>query len=121
MPFSENDFDELEALARAASQEPWQWGHSATETHEDAIKWATETIAASDATDLHMVYYGNPEIEGDTRVVAYTGNGPTSEANARYLQAAQPAHVLAMLEMLRGARREHARLLRRLQRLEKGK
>lgn len=104
------DLDRLEELARAATQEPWQWGHSGTETAEDAIQYAREvvekTYLATDRTDLWIVYVGNPDVENGTRIVAYTGNGLTSEANSRYLVAVQPRVVLDLIEQLRRAREQ---------------
>lgn len=108
---SQADLDELEALARAASQQRWEVGHSATGTLEDAVAWTERTLAQSDATDLYMVFYGDPAIEGDTRVVALTGNGPTSEANADYLYAVQPQNLLRILAAYRQIQAELTKAL----------
>ena len=98
---SRADLDEMEQVAAAASQEPWQFGHSGTETHEAAVQFATDTITKSDLTDLWMAFTGDPNVEGDTKVVALTGNGPMSEANAAYLVTFQPRNMLNLLWLLR--------------------
>lgn len=105
--FTQEGLDELERLATAATQEPWGWGHSGTETVEDAIRFAAEVVEKSymitDRADLWLVYTGDPDAENGTRLVAYTGNGPTSEANSAYLTAVQPRNVLALIQQLRRA------------------
>lgn len=101
---SDSDLEGLEQLARAASQELWSIGASRTETHEEAVAYVTKSIAASDVANLWMVFYGDE----DPRVVCYTGNGPTSEANAFYLANVQPRNLLALIEDLRAAYAEIA-------------
>ncbi len=99
--FTPAELDELERLATAATQDLWQFGHSGTETLEDAVAWMTDVISHRDAPDLWAVFCGDPE---DKPIMpAYTGNGPTSEANAAYLVAVQPRNVLALIAQLRRA------------------
>ena len=111
MTISDEDLAGLADRARAATQEPWQWGHSATTTLEEAVQYMTDTLARHDAPDIHMVFVGDPNAEGATRVVAYTGNGPTNEANAAYLACLEPTNVIAICDELRAARHQ-IRLLR---------
>lgn len=75
--------------------------HSGTETLEDAVAWMTEVLSHSDAPDLWGVFCGNPDDR--PAIPAMTGNGPTSEANARYLVAVQPRTMLKLLIFLRQA------------------
>lgn len=103
---------ELADRARAATQETWQWGHSGTETHEDAEQYLIDSLRHSDQTDVQMVFVGDPE--GTTRVVCYTGNGPTSEANAAYLACLEPALVIALCDELRNARHKIKHLMKGL-------
>jgi hypothetical protein len=108
LSFSDEQLDEMARLARAATQEPWQWGHSGTETLEDAVQYATEqiekTYLLTDRTDLWMAFHGDPNVEGGTKIIAFTGNGLTSEANAAYLMAAQPQNLIVLIDELRRAR-----------------
>jgi hypothetical protein len=113
---SRDDLQGLYDLANAATQEPWAIGHSGTQTHEEAIAYITDALTKSDRTDLWMVFIGNPEIEGDTRVVAYTGNGPTSEANARYLANLSPENLRTLVVQIWQYENEIRRLTRLLER-----
>lgn len=114
MTITDADLAGLADRARAATQETWQWGHSGTETHEDAVKYMTDSLMRSDTTDVHMVFVGDPETEDATRVVCYTGNGPTSEANAAYLACLEPALVIALCDELRNARHKIKHLMKGL-------
>lgn len=113
---SQDDLQGLYDLANAATQEPWALGHSGTDTHEAAIAYVTDVLTKSDQADLWMVFIGNPGIEGDTRVVAYTGNGPTSEANARYLANLSPENLRTLVVQIWQYEREIKRLTRLLER-----
>lgn len=104
MHISDADLAGLIDRARAASQEPWQLGHSGTTSLEEAAAYVADTIAKSDQPNLHMVFVGDSTVEGATRVVAFTGNGPTSEANAFYLACLEPRHIIALCEELQSAR-----------------
>ncbi len=97
--------DELTELAQAATNQRWQWGHSATTTLEEATAYVADQLAKSDQSDIQMIFVGDPAIPGDTRVVAITGNGPTSEANARYITALSPDVMLSLVREVRAARR----------------
>ena|ERR1051325_4071015 len=112
---SQDDLQGLYDLANAATQEPWALGHSGTQTHEEAIAYITEVLTKSDATDLWMVFVGNPTIEGDTKIVAYTGNGPTSEANARYLANLSPENLRTLVLQIWRYEKEIKRLTRLLE------
>jgi len=101
LTLSNTDLEELSALAQAATQARWQWGHSGTGTLEEAVTYVTDQLAKSEETDVQMIFIGGD----DTRVVAITGNGPTSEANARYITALWPGVVLALVREVQAARR----------------
>jgi hypothetical protein len=107
------DLAGLADRARAATQEPWQWGHSGTKTHEDAVRYMTDSLMRSDQTDVHMVFIGDADAPGATRVVCYTGNGPTSEANAAYLACLEPKNIIALCDELRNARHRIKHLMRK--------
>lgn len=105
--------DELTEIAEAATQDEWKWGHTGTDTLEAAVAWMAETISKRDSPDLWMVFCGDPDNEPITP--AYTGNGPTSEANARYLCAAQPMNVYRLITEIKRGRNEIRRLTRLLE------
>lgn len=112
---SQDDLQGLYDLANAATQEPWALGHSGTGTLEAAIQYVADAIGKSDQTDLWMVFIGNPEIEGGTKIVAYTGNGPTSETNARYLANLSPENLRTLVVQIWQYEREIKRLTRLLE------
>jgi hypothetical protein len=95
------EVDQLEELARAATLDDWQVGRSGTETIEDAVQWMADTIRKRDDPELWMVFIGDHTVENGTLMPAYTGNGPTSRANAEYLAAAQPRILLKLCAFLR--------------------
>lgn len=107
------DLDQLTACAEAATQDEWLFGHSGTTTLEEACAWMSEIISHCDSPDIWGVFCGDPD---KPAIPATTGNGPTSEANARYLAAVQPANVLKLITAMRRDRREIARLSRRRER-----
>lgn len=112
---SQDDLQGLYDLANAATQEPWQLGHSGTETLEAAVAYITDALTKSDQPDLWMVFVGNAEVEGNTKIVAYTGNGPTSEANARFLANLSPENLRTLVMQIWQYEREIKRLTRLLE------
>src|SRR4051812_36259361 len=104
--------DELTVIAESATQDEWQFGHTGTADHEAAIVYMADMISKRDSADLWMVFCGDPDKE--PIVPAYTGNGPTSEANAYYLCAAQPVNVLRLIAEIKRERNEIRRLTRLL-------
>jgi hypothetical protein len=53
-------------------------------------------LAHSDKTDLNLVVFND---DGENEyTVAITGNGRDSEANARFICAAQPINIIRLLD-----------------------
>lgn len=98
---SDADLEELTALAGAATQHRRQWGHSGTGTLEDASAYIIDQLAKAEESDIQMVFIG----QDDPRVVAITGNGPTSAANAQYITALCPGVILSLIREVQAARR----------------
>lgn len=95
-PIDDNLLSELRSIALAASMYDWEWGQSGTETHEAAVEYFAESVRQSDRTDLNLIAYND---DGEIPfIVAYTGNGKDSEANARFICAAQPVNVIRLLD-----------------------
>lgn len=95
---TERDLDELEQLATAATGD-WQMGSSASRTHEEAEQWLLDSVCRSTPPDMYGIFAGGAS---DARVIALTGNGSASEANMRYLFAAQPQNMLRLVAEIRG-------------------
>lgn len=100
---------ELRAKAEAATGGEWRDGW-----YGDAT--GTTPLTTPELMDVFyaMVKRGGPfffevaparQPEGDTVAIALVGNGPTSEANAAYIAAANPAVVLRLLSALEDATR----------------
>ena len=53
------------------------------------------------AGSVHTVWYGDPD---DALIVAVTGNGPTSEANAKHIAWSSPRNVTALIAEVRRLR-----------------
>jgi hypothetical protein len=92
--------DELERLARAATQDSWWWAKFEAETHEEMVQFVATGLAGSDSTRLNVIAVGD-EGQPDYRMIAYTGNGPTSAANSEYVMAVQPRSVLTLIAYVR--------------------
>lgn len=105
--WTDEQLEELDLLAWGASPGEWAWGQTPTKTVNAAVRWAAKSIRQSDSPGLWELYVGVPE---DPRTVAICGNGPTSEANCKYLNCVQPKNIHALAQDLLGARREIARL-----------
>jgi hypothetical protein len=90
---------------KAGPHEPWQYGPSPETEPDDVEKMLRRTYDAGTPGPVHMVHV--PDAGADTCVVvAITGNGPTSEANAKFLAWSQPRNVLLALDELKICRGE---------------
>lgn len=90
---------EIEARANAATPGPWRakWSE---QTHEEIIA-AMSGMIEKGGKEWHWVDCDAIH-PGDTGnlVIAETGNGPTSEANARFIANARP-DMLKLIEEIR--------------------
>lgn len=98
-PIDDGLLDELRKIAHEASQYDWEWGHTGTETHEAAMSYFADMLKHSDKTDMQLVVFEDDG--GDTKAVALTGNGHDSEANARFICAAQPINIIRLLDEIK--------------------
>lgn len=105
--WTDEQLEELDVIARAASPGEWAWGQTPTKTVNAAVRWAAKSIRQSDSPGLWELYIGVPE---DPKLVANCGNGPTSEANCKYLNCVQPRNIHALVADLLRARRQIALL-----------
>lgn len=99
--------DQLSAwleVAGAASPAALQYGPS----RGDGREFILDAYNKGPAGSVHTVWYGDPD---DALIVAVTGNGPTSEANAKHIAWSSPRNVAALLDEVRALRAE-ARALR---------
>ena len=98
-PIAQDVLDDLRKIALSASMYDWGWGHSGTTTQEAALEYMAEMLAHSDRTDLNLVMFND---DGEIPyAVAITGNGKDSEANARFICAAQPVNVVRLLDEIK--------------------
>jgi hypothetical protein len=84
---SETDLQECEALFKAATQAPVELGISPEfiDTPEKLAEMCRLMFARGKEMRVWQAYTGDVD---DALVVAMTGNGPTSEANARFITLA---------------------------------
>ncbi len=101
--WTDAELDELTALARSASGGEWFWTHTPTKTVNAAVRWVAKTTRASDSPTIWGVMIGTSD---NPQIIAYTGNGPTSESNSAYLTAVQPRNITSLIEQLVYARRQ---------------
>lgn len=92
--------DQLSAwmeVAGAASPTALQYGPS----RGDGREFILDAYNKGPAGSVHTVWYGDPD---DALIVAVTGNGPTSEANAKHIAWSSPRNVTALIAEVRRLR-----------------
>lgn len=94
---SEADLQELAQAALASTPGALRWGQDTYATEDDAVAAFRSCLAKAPALDLNSVFLDRPE---DLLIVAVTGNGPTSAANARFFCGARAA-VLGLVGTVR--------------------
>lgn len=90
---TQQELDELDRLASAATPAPWS---TRTAPADDSEETKAEYLAGSLSTDdpgaALYVLIADTDRDGLAYVLpAVTGDGPTSEANARFIEAARTA------------------------------
>lgn len=106
---SDRDIEDIKALLNASSFAMYdmQWGAYGATSLEELADRHKETLSHSPSLIVHSVFYGDPE---EAITVALTGNGPTSEANAKFIVFAG--------KMIRELLDERELLLRRIKEME---
>ena len=98
--------DQLRHLADAATPGVWASGTPDDDAPETRAEWLRTCLLGPDepaAGALWVVWVPDDEEVAGSRVVAVTGDGSHGEADARWVAAAQPAVVLALLDDLDAA------------------
>lgn len=90
------DLERFETYAQAASSGIWEVGRSGTETIDAAVEYMATALRKRTTAELWMIVTGDPLV-----MPAFTGNGPTSEANANYLAVAQPHNLRVLVAFVR--------------------
>jgi len=88
----QDDIDSLQRLLGGTSKQPLLCGALRESTHEEIVAYFAETLSKEPSAKCWAVWYqapdkDNPEQEG-SYIVSITGNGPTSEGNARFFSKA---------------------------------
>lgn len=95
---------DIRALLAEARPGPWWYGSPDTDaTPPAATEWLASCLRdpAARATDLNMVWMADPDDPDRTLVVAMTGDGPQSAANAALIWA-MSAYVRHLIEVFYG-------------------
>ena len=106
------DLDVLESLLAKATPGPYYWFMRECADKDALIAELTEVVDKTDAIDgynLHGVAVGEPDPDADYLVVAHTGCGPRSPANAQLIVAAVNA-LPALIARVRELKQEQATL-----------
>jgi hypothetical protein len=80
-------FDELKAIVEAATAGTLAYGEMPVETMKGLADRTVQEGRATDASKVWVSFLQNED--GTSTVVAVTGNGPNSEANARFFAGAR--------------------------------
>lgn len=91
------DIDAIEQVAMASTDGDLKWGRETFASHEEANAKLAETLGRAESLELHSVFRDDPDM---SVFAAYTGNGPTSAANARFFAGARRV-VLALIARVR--------------------
>ena len=101
---NQDQLDELREIAGAATQDGWRLVYFIDSNtgepyadHEAIVDDFRRTVGQSDALIMHGVAVDEAD---PSRVIAHVGNGPTSEANARFIATFSPTAILALLDAL---------------------
>lgn len=100
--------ERFQGYVKRATGEEWWIGRADLDSHEDMLQYIGAALQQHDSLSLYMTCVGDAETEGASRIVAITGNGEHSEANAEYLVCVQPANIRKLLDLLQWFRREYA-------------
>lgn len=105
----DDQLDRWEEVAREATDATWLHG-TTKEAGDAARQYMLDCFNRGDvAGRIALVHFPAPgQPEGESMVVAITGNGPTSMANARHIAYASPHNVRLIIDELRRARAELA-------------
>lgn len=92
-----DDLIRWRTVAESASPDAFQYGPSG----DDGRSFLVECYDKGQAGPVHAVWFGDSD---DSLIVAITGNGPTSEANARHIAWSSPRNVIALIAEVRELR-----------------
>lgn len=95
---SEDELADAEAAATASTPGELKWGLERFASREGALAKMAETLAHAESLELHSVFRDDPDMSVFT---AYTGNGPTSAANARFYAGARSCVLSLVAEVRR--------------------
>lgn len=96
-------FLDLRKLAERATPGPWAPLTHGTATQRDAAMRAALSVMAvrvPDDPEIEFTDLSWVETTPDGPHIALTGNGPNAPENSKYIAAANPAAILALLDEL---------------------
>lgn len=99
------DLETLEVLAVASTPLTLEFGRWDTESIDQAVNWFQGSLEKGEGYRPWVVHTEHAELGPLT--ICITGNGPTSEANARFFTVARMG-VLALLQYVETLRAAHA-------------
>lgn len=101
-----------ESRATAATQGPWHRGRSKAETRSECVSYFADAYDKGEPGPIHLVCVPvAPDVDMNDEAIfpCFTGNGPTSEANAEFIATARgdaPAAYAALRKVAAMAVRE---------------
>jgi hypothetical protein len=97
---------EWQAVTDAATAGPWTPGHNPPD--REPIAYIAEAYSYGPPGTMHLVCvpFEDKPMDEEALFTAITGNGPTSEANARFIALARTAMPLLLAEVARLRERE---------------
>lgn len=100
-PITDEQIEELVAIEAASTQGPWVWSIQPFESAEALAKWHDEMIAFGPSRSINgCTCPSHPNAKDGSVWSVNTGNGPSSENNARFISAIKQAfpHIIARLK-----------------------
>lgn len=85
------DLDAIEEVANAASPAPWILAITPKEWGRDEIAANQVKMISEGGERAHFCIHPDDADDDAPRATAFCGNGPTSEANARFVEIARVA------------------------------
>ena len=108
------EIDELLIIASAATQGEWKWGATPCPDQTTALELFKANLTA---TKVPNDYFFEVFLE-DGRRTAVVGNGPTSEANSRFIATFSPQTILKLLEEIASLKAQLVESQKNIEQLE---
>jgi hypothetical protein len=103
MNMSKSEWDKDREVIEAATEGPWYWFTTGDKARTEVVDYLRRAYEANSEATVHgcCVPNGDHPLTEEALFTAVTGNGPTSEANAKFIVCARTRWPAALDEIER--------------------